>query len=78
MLREQRLDLEEQTAEEKRALDILRKELENLKKKTKAMEAHVKTALSELQVSACPPTTEFSSHQCPPSPPPFYIYRPSN
>ena len=68
MLREQRLDLEEQATEEKRALDLLRRELESLKKKAKAMEAHVKTALSDLQVGLllalhCSPLTS-----CPPLP----------
>ena len=49
-LREQRLDLEELIAEEKRGLESQRKDLEGSKKRLKTTEAHVKTALTDLQV----------------------------
>ena len=48
-LREKRLDLEDAITEEKKALESQKKELESLKKKAKTMDAHVKTALGELQ-----------------------------
>ena len=49
-LREKRLDLEEALMEEKRGVDGAKRELEGMKKKAKTMDAHVKTALTELQV----------------------------
>lgn len=48
-MREKRLDMEDAIAEEKKALESQKKEFEGLKKKTKTMDVHVKTALSELQ-----------------------------
>ena len=48
-LRERRLDLEEMVVDDKRGLDIQRKELEGMKKKAKSMESQVKSALSDLQ-----------------------------
>ncbi len=47
--REKRLDLEEAINEEKRALEVGRKELEAMRKKAKTMESHVKNALNDLQ-----------------------------
>ena len=49
-LRETRLDVEEALVEEKRAAELGRKELEAAKKKLKTVDAHVKTAQSELEV----------------------------
>ena len=43
------MDIEECIAEEKKALEMQRKELEGMKKKAKTIESHVKTALNELQ-----------------------------
>ncbi len=48
-LRENRLDLEEAVNDEKRSLEMGRKELEGMKKKAKTMETHVKSALNELR-----------------------------
>ena len=50
LLREERLDVEEALAEEKKVADQSRKELEGSKKKLKTMESHVKTAQNELEV----------------------------
>ena len=49
VLREKRLDLEDAITDEKRALDVQRKELEAMKKKAKTMDSHVKNALNDLQ-----------------------------
>lgn len=49
-MREQRLDLEELIGEGRRALEQQRRDLEGMRKKARSMEAHVKTALSDLQV----------------------------
>ena len=48
-LREKRLDLEESLAEEKKMLDMQRKEHDSMNKKARSMESQVKTALQELQ-----------------------------
>ena len=48
-LREERLDLEERITEEKKGLDIQRKDLEGMKKKAKSMESQVNSAHSDLQ-----------------------------
>lgn len=48
-MREKRMDIEELIAEEKKSLDLLKKEVEGLKKKLKVMDAGVKAALSDLQ-----------------------------
>ena len=48
-LRESRLDIEESLAEEKKALDTLKKEHEALNKKSKVIESALSTATSELE-----------------------------
>ena len=48
-LREQRLDLEEMVAEEKRLLEVQRKELDSQKKKAKSVDSQVKNARADLQ-----------------------------
>ena len=48
-LREKRLDLEDALAEEKKQLEMTRKELDSLKKKAKVLESGVKTAHNEMQ-----------------------------
>jgi len=48
-MREKRMDVEELLAEEKKSLEILKKEVEGLKKKLKVMDSGVKSALNDLQ-----------------------------
>ena len=48
-MREKRMDIEEVLAEEKKSLEILKREVEGLKKKMKVMDSGVKSALNDLQ-----------------------------
>ena len=48
-MREKRMDIEEVLAEEKKSLEILKREVEGLKKKLKVMDTGVKSALNDLQ-----------------------------
>lgn len=48
-MREKRMDIEELLAEEKKSLEVLKKEVEGLKKKLRVMDSGVKSALSDLQ-----------------------------
>ena len=55
-MREKRMDIEEVLVEEKKSLEILKREVEGLKKKLKVMDSGVKSALNDLQgfqVSRC-------------------------
>nr|CAH8852852.1 unnamed protein product [Trichobilharzia regenti]CAH8852854.1 unnamed protein product [Trichobilharzia regenti] len=49
LIREKRLDVEEEMAEEKKALELLRKDLETFTKKQRVIEAALKQAQSELE-----------------------------
>ncbi|CAH8858209.1 unnamed protein product [Trichobilharzia szidati] len=49
LIREKRLDIEEEMAEEKKALELLRKDLETFTKKQRVIEAALKQAQSELE-----------------------------
>ena len=48
-MREKRMDVEELHAEEKKSLEILKREVDGLKKKLKVMDSGVKSALNDLQ-----------------------------
>ena len=48
-MREKRMDIEEVLAEEKKSLEILKREVEGLRKKMKVMDSGVKSALNDLQ-----------------------------
>lgn len=48
-MREKRMDVEELLAEEKKSLEILKREVEGLKKKLKVMDTGVKAAKNDLQ-----------------------------
>ena len=49
VLRERKLDIEEENTEEKRVLEVFKKDLENVLKKTKVIDASLKQAESELE-----------------------------
>ncbi|VDQ17444.1 unnamed protein product [Trichobilharzia regenti] len=49
LIREKRLDVEEEMTEEKKALELLRKDLETFTKKQRVIEAALKQAQSELE-----------------------------
>ncbi|CAG5122902.1 unnamed protein product, partial [Candidula unifasciata] len=49
MLREKRLDIEEALADEKKVLDLQKKELDNLQKKAKIIDTQLKTAQDDLE-----------------------------